>query len=154
MTENTTTVAPESVARPTEKAKREVYSKDYVDIVLGQIRKRKLSMFALLVLNLLSAVAIYAPLIANDRPIYFHGVDLASYRKAQRELPLAAGAMPSFMNRSIASRSVTKSRIGSQLVTRMLMSILLDPSVWSAATAYRAAPAIGCLTLRRIPRAC
>ena len=93
MTEKTATVAPESVARPTEKAKREVYSKDYVDIVLGQIRKRKLSMFALLVLILLYAVAIYAPLIANDRPIYFHGVDLASYRKAQRELPLVAGAL-------------------------------------------------------------
>jgi peptide/nickel transport system permease protein len=41
----------------------------------------------------LYAIAIYAPFIANDRPLYFRGVDLAEFRKAQRELPLGARAL-------------------------------------------------------------
>lgn len=70
-----------------------LYSKDYVDIVLEQIRRRKVAVFALYVLLALYAVAIYAPFLANDRPLYFHGVDLATYRKAQREIVLVTDAL-------------------------------------------------------------
>ena len=70
-----------------------VYSKDYVDIVLAQIQRRKLSVGALYVLLFLYATAIYAPFLANDRPLFFEGVDLSSYRRAQREMALVTDAL-------------------------------------------------------------
>lgn len=74
-----------------------VYSKDYTDIVLAQIQRRPTAMLALFVLVLLYAIAIYAPLIANDRPLYFEGVDLGAYRKAHRELSVIATSLGNHM---------------------------------------------------------
>ncbi len=71
----------------------EVYSRDYTDNVLSQIQRRKLSMFALYLLLALYALAIYAPLLANDRPLYFHGVDLATYKQAQSEMTLVTSSL-------------------------------------------------------------
>src|SRR5690606_6937081 len=63
------------------------------ELVISQVRRRKMSMFALGVLVVLYAIAVFAPFLANDRPLYFHGVDLQVYEKAQRELPITVQSL-------------------------------------------------------------
>lgn len=77
----------------TDPALPTVYSEDYWDIVMSQLRRRSSVIFSLTVLVVLYAIAIYAPLVANDRPLYFRGVDVSAYRKAQREMALAASGL-------------------------------------------------------------
>jgi peptide/nickel transport system permease protein len=76
----------------TEAPKRTVYSQDYWDIVLSQLRKRPAVLISLTVLVVFYAAAIYAPILANDRPLYFKGIDLSLHRKAQRELGVTTRA--------------------------------------------------------------
>ncbi|MDG2149982.1 MAG: ABC transporter permease [Planctomycetota bacterium] len=71
--------------------KRDTYSKDYWDLVLGQLKKRKSVRVALALLVGLYAVAIFAPLLANDRPLYFEGTNYGEYRAAHRLVTLVAG---------------------------------------------------------------
>jgi peptide/nickel transport system permease protein len=77
----------------TERNPGGVYSQDYWDIVLAQLKRRGSVLFSLTVLVFLYAFAIYAPLIANDRPLYFRGVDYGAYKKAQREMALGARSL-------------------------------------------------------------
>ena len=62
------------------------YSKDYWDQVFDQLARRKLFNLAMFVLVLLYAVAVYAPLIANDRPYALEAVSYKEYGQAQRTL--------------------------------------------------------------------
>lgn len=62
------------------------YSKDYWDLVFEQLGRNRLFKVALVVLGLLYASAIYAPLIANDRPFVLEAADYAEYNKAMRTL--------------------------------------------------------------------
>lgn len=72
---------------------RITYSQDYWDQVLSQLGRRRLALIALLLLILMYSSAIYAPFLANDRPLYFKGIDLATYRKAQQEMPTAVSSL-------------------------------------------------------------
>ncbi len=67
-----------------------LYSKDYWDNVFEQIGRRPLVKAALTVLALLYASAIYAPLIANDRPFVLDAIDTKAYATDQRTLYPAA----------------------------------------------------------------
>ncbi len=67
------------------------YSKDYWDIVLGQLQKRRSVRLAMAVLICLYAMAIYAPFLANDRPLVFEGTNYTEYRSAHRLVTVAAG---------------------------------------------------------------
>jgi len=69
---------------------RAIESKDYWDIVLGQLSKRPSVIISAGLLVGLYAMAIFAPLVANDRPLVFEGTDYGSYRSAQRLIKLAA----------------------------------------------------------------
>ncbi len=69
---------------------RQSYSPDYWDIVSSQLSKRVSVMVSLAILVLFYAVAIYAPLLANDRPLFFKGVDRAAYRLAHGQLSLVS----------------------------------------------------------------
>jgi len=60
------------------------YSKDYWDLVGDQLGKRRSVRFATVVLVLLYAIAIFAPFLANDRPLSFTGTDFGEYRGAWR----------------------------------------------------------------------
>jgi len=71
--------------------RRDTYSKDYWDLVLGQLKKRKSVRIAVALLVGLYAVAIFAPLLANDRPLYFEGTNYGEYRAAHRLVTLVAG---------------------------------------------------------------
>jgi peptide/nickel transport system permease protein len=73
-----------------QSAGRTIESKDYWDIVLGQLAKRPSVLIAGGILVFLYAVAIYAPLLANDRPLVFEGTDYGNYRGAHRLIRLAA----------------------------------------------------------------
>ncbi|MGQ0553691.1 MAG: ABC transporter permease subunit [Planctomycetota bacterium] len=86
MTETATGSAQSSAAEaPTD-------SKDYWDLVLGQLRRRPSVWVSLVLLVLLYATAIYAPFLAGDRPLMIAASDAASYRKAARSIaPVAAG---------------------------------------------------------------
>jgi len=76
-----------------DKPRGPVYSQDYWDIVTSQIRRRPSVVVSMLLLGFLYAVAIFAPFIANDRPLYFNGTDRVAYRKAQREIGLAGRSL-------------------------------------------------------------
>ena len=62
------------------------YSKDYWDIVFDQLKKRRLFKLALAVLALLYASAIYAPLLANDRPFVLEAINYKEYELALKTL--------------------------------------------------------------------
>lgn len=64
----------------------QAYSKDYWDLVFEQLGRNRLFQLAMAVLALLYASAIYAPLIANDRPYVLEAVNYREYGKALRTL--------------------------------------------------------------------
>ncbi len=96
----------------TDKPDVPVYSQDYWDIVLSQVKRRPTVIISLVLLGFLYAVAIFAPLIANDRPLYFSGTDRVSYRKAQREILLAAGSLADHLEQGAAGFAAERSRAG------------------------------------------
>ncbi|HVS09207.1 MAG TPA: hypothetical protein VMS76_04965, partial [Planctomycetota bacterium] len=59
---------------------------DAWDVVFAQLGRRPLFKLAAALLALLYASAIYAPLIASDRPYYMEGIDRGAFAAAQREL--------------------------------------------------------------------
>ena len=63
-----------------------VYSKDYWDVVFDQLGRRRLFQLALAVLALLYGSAIYAPLLASDRPYVLEAIDYGAYDKARKGL--------------------------------------------------------------------
>lgn len=63
-----------------------VYSKDYWDLVFEQLGRRKLFKAGLAILAFLYGVAIFAPLIANDRPYVLEAIDYKGYRSAVSSL--------------------------------------------------------------------
>lgn len=74
-------------------AEGSTYSKDYWDNAFEQIGRRPMVKLAMVVLALLYAAAIYAPLIANDRPYYLEAVDYKSYGRAQKTLYAGAATL-------------------------------------------------------------
>ena len=53
-------------------------------LIWREFRKRKLAVFALVVIFSLVAISVFAPLIANNRPITYRGADYFTYREAVR----------------------------------------------------------------------
>lgn len=67
------------------------YSKDYWDNVIREVDRRPAVKLSAVLLVLLYATAIYAPLLANDRPLVLEGVDYGAYQTARRTLaPIAS----------------------------------------------------------------
>ena len=66
------------------------YSKDYWDLVFEQLGKRGLFKLSMLVLTLLYGVAVFAPVIANDKPYVIESVDINGYGRALRLLRTTA----------------------------------------------------------------
>lgn len=62
------------------------YSKDYWDLFFEQMGKRRLVKAAMALLVLIYASAIYAPLIASDRPYVIEAVGYKAYESAHRNL--------------------------------------------------------------------
>ncbi|MDF1838092.1 MAG: ABC transporter permease [Planctomycetota bacterium] len=71
----------------------EVYSKDYWDLVIEQLSKRKLFKVGMAVLALLYGIAIYAPFITNDRPFRFEGVDVKEFTSAAKSMSPVVSSM-------------------------------------------------------------
>jgi len=88
MTESNTPSAAEAMAP--DPPRKVSYSQDYWDVVLSQIRRRKMSVWALYILVAFYSIAVFAPFLANDRPIMFKGVDLVTYRSSLRELNIVS----------------------------------------------------------------
>lgn len=76
--------APEGAEFGTE------YSKDYWDLVFEQLGKRGLFKLSMVVLTLLYGVAVFAPMIANDKPYVIESVDINGYGRALRLLRTTA----------------------------------------------------------------
>ncbi len=62
------------------------YSKDYWDLVLEQLAHRQLFKVGMWVLAVLYGLAIFAPLIGNDRPYKLVAVDYGEYGRALRSI--------------------------------------------------------------------
>ena len=84
------------------------YSKDYWDLVFEQLGKRTL--FKVGVVTLLYGVAIFAPVIANDRSLKVESVDLKGYGALRILRPMAttANRLPSRPTRPSPRRSPTR----------------------------------------------
>jgi len=84
---------PAMAAGPGDREPR-TYSKDYWDLVFEQLARRPLFKIGMTILALLYATAIYAPLIANDRPYVLEAIDYRAYKKAARMLgPVTSGVL-------------------------------------------------------------
>ena len=78
--------------RTTALALERTESKDYWDLVLEQLGRRRLFKVALTILTLLYGVAAFAPLLVNDKPFVIEAVDLNGYADAVRRVrPSVAG---------------------------------------------------------------
>jgi peptide/nickel transport system permease protein len=64
----------------------QAYSKDYWDLVFEQLGRNRLFKITLAILAVLYASAIYAPLIANDRPYVIVAANYRDYGRALRTL--------------------------------------------------------------------
>ncbi len=73
--------------------------RDDWDTVLRQVFRRRSTRLAAAALALVYAVAVYAPLLAGDRPLYVAGTDANAYRKALRLLPNAARDLHGLVDR-------------------------------------------------------
>ena len=62
------------------------YAKDYWDLVLEQLGRRTTFKIGMLVLAILYGLAIFAPLLANDRPLRLNAVDLGGYNAALKSM--------------------------------------------------------------------
>ncbi|MDP6764380.1 MAG: ABC transporter permease [Planctomycetota bacterium] len=83
-----------------EELEATIYSKDYWDLVFEQLGKRPLFKLGMAVLALLYASAIYAPFLANDRPLVIEAVDLKGYRAAISSLSAVTTGMAGLMKMS------------------------------------------------------
>lgn len=88
------------------------YSKDYWDIVLVQLRRRPSVKFALVLLVLLYATAIYAPFIAGDRPLVLSATNAAVYKKARNTLVPVVGNYRTLLVGGAAAHVVSESGQG------------------------------------------
>ena len=61
------------------------------ELIAREFRKRRLAVAASLVILCLVTVSIFAPLLANDRPIYYVGINRFEYLEAARTLRGAIG---------------------------------------------------------------
>ncbi|MFT5052143.1 MAG: hypothetical protein ACI8QZ_003575, partial [Chlamydiales bacterium] len=78
----------------------EAYSKDSLDLVCEQLCRRSLFRIGAAMLALLYAVAIYAPLIANDRPYRIEAVYLNEYTGAVRSLSAVTSSVVRLLGQS------------------------------------------------------
>jgi len=81
-------------------AKAAFYSKDYWDLVFEQLAKRKLFKLSMAILALLYASAIYAPLLANDKPYVIEGIDYKEYKSATSLMSATVSSMSRLMGQS------------------------------------------------------
>jgi len=61
------------------------YGRSYWDIVAGKFRRNRVAVAAVWLIGILIVVAIYAPLVANDRPYAFYGTIPYLYERAYKE---------------------------------------------------------------------
>ncbi|MBI1382775.1 MAG: ABC transporter permease subunit [Planctomycetaceae bacterium] len=78
--------APAASRPASPEVEARIYSKDYWDLVLEQLGRRKLFRLGLGVLAVLYGLAIFAPLIGNDRPYKLVAIDYGGYAQAVRAL--------------------------------------------------------------------
>jgi peptide/nickel transport system permease protein len=90
------------MTEPKDMAKKPFYSKDYWDLVFEQLAKRKMFKLSMVVLALLYASAIYAPLIANEKPYVIEGVDYKEYKSATSLMSATVTSMSRLMEQTDA----------------------------------------------------
>lgn len=84
----------EARARSEERSREQatgVVDRTYFDLVIGQFKKNRLAVFGLRVITFLVLVAVFAPFLANSRPLVFHGYRYKSYLAAYDQLVYAHG---------------------------------------------------------------
>jgi len=72
-------------------------------LIAREFRKRRLAVAASFVILLLVTVSIFAPLLANDRPIYYVGFNRFEYQEAARTLRGAIGQLIEARSKSAPS---------------------------------------------------
>ncbi|QDV08259.1 Oligopeptide transport system permease protein OppC [Planctomycetes bacterium Poly30] len=106
-------VAPEGAEFAAE------YSKDYWDLVFEQLGKRTLFKLSMAFLTLLYGIAVFAPVIANDKPYVIESVDLNGYGRALRLLRTTASGAAQLSALSDADYANTRGKVDSAPPTRV-----------------------------------
>jgi len=100
--------------------------------VVAQVRRRRGVRAALVVLLVLHGLAIYAPLLANDRPWYLRAIDRGAYEEARRSLVgvlASAGGLASRAGATSAELAWALEQERSALDLRVgVMERYLDPA--------------------------
>jgi len=97
------------------------YSKDYWDLVFEQLGKRTLFKAGMVVLTLLYGIAVFAPMLANDRPYRVESVDLKGYASALRVLrPMATTAAKAAKQTEAEYADALKGASGGAAPTRLV----------------------------------
>lgn len=120
---------------PTKKAggpNKPFYSKDYWDLVIEQLGRRKLFKISIVILALLYASAIYAPLVANDKPYVIDGIDYKEYKSATSLLSATVSSLSRYTEQSpeeyLASRNeeAAPTLLDAMQVERDALSLKID----------------------------
>ena len=86
-----------------------LYSKDYWDLVFEQLKKRWLFKVGMVILAVLYAVAIYAPLLANDRPFKLSAIDYKGYATAVRTLSAVSSSIARLLGQTAGEYAAERS---------------------------------------------
>lgn len=92
-------------------AKAAFYSKDYWDLVFEQLAKRKLFKLSMAILALLYASAIYAPLLANDKPYVIEGIDYKEYKSATSLMSATVTSMSRLMGQTAEEYAANRTEL-------------------------------------------
>lgn len=95
------------------------YSKDYWDLVFEQLGKRALFKVSMAVLTILYGIAVFAPVIANDKPYVIESVDLNGYGRALRLLRTTASGAAQLATQAEVDYANTRGKVESAPPTRL-----------------------------------
>ncbi|MFT5732419.1 MAG: peptide/nickel transport system permease protein [Planctomycetota bacterium] len=105
------------------------YSKDYWDLVFEQLGKRMLFKVSMAVLTLLYGIAVFAPVIANDKPYVIESVDINGYGRALRLLRTTASGAAKLATQTDENYADTRGKVASAPPTRVAAAqVELDAS--------------------------
>jgi peptide/nickel transport system permease protein len=72
--------------KPPQQSEAHIREQSQWSLVLREFRKRKLAVVSWWVILLLVTVSIFAPFVANNKPLYYHGINRFDYRESLRTI--------------------------------------------------------------------
>ena len=90
------------------------YSKDYWDLVFEQLAHRGMFKIGMWILAVLYGLAIFAPVIGNDRPVKLVAIDYGGYERANRALGGLVAAATGRLEEAAGAEALAKAATDSE----------------------------------------